>query len=474
VPLQTDKDASLLRRYASHVLKMETDSRSRIYQLLLAEYGRIVLRELEKPGDTLSRVMREGITYGEFLNRELQFVKSDIPAILPGRSILERIYERLLSHEVLERIEFDRVTAKNYLISTRKRMQAIAEPEREDELLRESVDVMMRVVNALNSNFTEFNLRENAIRIELLSALKRELGDEGALYKEARNLLDRHSLILISYMHDVFLGRLKESLLQEQQLRQELEKRKHQIESELQMAQKIQQSLLPARFPEGGGLRFYARYLPMSRVGGDFYDVAEIAGAEGSSTAVIMADASGHGVPAAFIAAMTKMIWQGAMQQTGNPAASLQKINQELQERISGNFITAMLGSFGPRSKTGGELRLANGGHHPPVLLRGSEPPRLLNSRGRILGIFPVVNIEDAVFDYRPGDRFVFYTDGLIEPRTPDGDILGEEAVLSHMESTRTLPGEDFCEQLISFVTESSVDCSQEDDVSLLVIDVED
>lgn len=453
---------------------MEPQSRTRIYQLLLAEYGRIVQRELAKPRETLSRSMREGITYGEFLNAELYFVKSGIPAFIPGSSVLEKIYERLVSHEVLERLEFDRVTAKNYLISTRKRMQAVLEPEREEELLRESVDVMMRVVNALNSNFTEFNLRENAIRIELLTALKKELGhEESELYKEARNLLDRHSLILISYMHDVFLGKLKESLLQEQRLRQELEKRKQQVESELQMAQKIQMSLLPARFPSGGGLKFFARYLPMSRVGGDFYDVAEINLAQGPSTAVIMADASGHGVPAAFIAAMTKMVWQGAMQQTGNPAASLQRINHELQERISGNFITAMLASFGPRHSGGGEVRLANGGHHPPVLLRGSEPPRLLTSRGRILGIFPVVVIEDAVFDYKPGDRFVFYTDGLIEPRTPDGGILGEEAVVEHMNSTRFLPGEEFCDRLISFVTESSVDCSQEDDVSLLVIDVE-
>lgn len=453
---------------------MDPQSRTRVYQLLLAEYGRIVARELAKPGETLSRSMREGVTYREFLDEELHFVKSGIPALIPGASVLERIYERLVDHEVLERLEFDRVTAKNYLISTRKRMQAVLEPEREEELLRESVDVMMRVVNALNSNFTEFNLRENAIRIELLTALKRELGpEEGDLYKETRNLLDRHSLILISYMHDVFLGKLKESLLQEQKLRQELEKRKQQVESELQMAQKIQMSLLPARFPSGGGLKFFARYLPMSRVGGDFYDVAEINLPLGPSTAVIMADASGHGVPAAFIAAMTKMIWQGAMQQTGNPAASLQRINHELQERISGNFITAMLASFGPRVNGGGEVRLANGGHHPPVLLRGKEPPRFLSSRGRILGIFPVVVIEDAVFDYRPGDRFVFYTDGLIEPRTPDGGILGEEAVVEHMNSTRSLPGEEFCDRLISFVTESSVDCSQEDDVSLLVIDVE-
>lgn len=452
---------------------MESAARTRIYQLLLAEYGRIVQRELQKPRETLSRSMREGITYGEFLNTELHFVKSGIPGFASGGSVLERIYERLVSHDVLERLEFDRVTAKNYLISTRKRMQAVVEPEREEELLRESVDVMMRVVNALNSNFTEFNLRENAIRIELLTALKRELGDEGALYKEARNLLDRHSLILISYMHDVFLGKLKESLLQEQQLRRELEKRKQQIESELQMAQKIQQSLLPARFPDGGGLKFFARYLPMSRVGGDFYDVAEIAGAGGPLTAVIMADASGHGVPAAFIAAMTKMIWQGAMQQTGNPAASLHRINHELQERISGNYITAMLAAFGPRDGGRGELRLANGGHHPPVVLRGSEPPRLLVSRGRILGIFPTITIEDAEFEYRAGDRIVFYTDGLIEPRTPDGGILGEEAVLAHMDATRSLPGEEFCDRLISFVTESSVDCSQEDDVSLLVVDVE-
>lgn len=452
---------------------MDPRDRATIYQLLLAEYGRIVLRELDKPHDTLSRQMREGFTYGEFLNQELSFVKNGIPGLVRGASVLERIYNRLVSHEILEKLEFDRVTAKNYLISTRKRMQAVMEPEREEELLRESVDVMMRVVNALNSNFTEFNLRENAIRIELLTALKKELGDNGELYKETRNLLDRHSLILISYMHEVFLGKLKESLAEEQKLRLELEKKKQQMESELHMAQKIQQSLLPSRFPDKSGLKFFARYLPMSRVGGDFYDVSTFNGSAGTSTAVMIADASGHGVPAAFIAAMTKMVWQGAMQQTRSASATLERINAELQERISGNFVTAMLAAFGPRGEKGGELRIANGGHHAPILLRGSEPPKALDSRGRILGIFPEVQIEEAVFEYRSGDRFVFYTDGLIEPRTPDGGILGEEAVHSHMDVTRSLPGEEFCDRLISFVTENAVDCSQEDDVSLLVVDVE-
>ncbi|MCE9598975.1 MAG: serine/threonine-protein phosphatase [Spirochaetia bacterium] len=451
-------------------------SRSRLFGLLVSEYGRIVRRELAKTPETLARAMREGISYESFLRDQMDFVQATIGHFVDGPSVLEKIYLRFVDVKVLDHQDFNDITAKNYLLSLRARIEAILTTEAaEEEALRRSVNILMKVVNAQNSTFTEFNLRENAIRIELLLALKRDLGGETELYKEARNLLDRHSLILINYMHEIFLGRLNDSLQEEKRLREELEKKRQQTEQELRMAQKIQESLLPTSYPKDVGLKFSARYLPMSSVGGDFYDVASVALKDGSrAVGVIIADASGHGVPAAFIAAMTKMVWQSSLDACIDPADALGRINKQLLERISGNFITVGLGVFqqtaeAPRT---GFFHYANGGHPPCILLREGEPPKLLEARGRIIGIFPEVQVEKKVVEYRSGDRFVFYTDGLIEARMEDGDIIGEERFLAHVQSVQQLHAEEFCDQVISYVKESALDCSQDDDLTLFVVDV--
>ncbi|MBL8018740.1 MAG: serine/threonine-protein phosphatase [Leptospirales bacterium] len=467
---------AFLQMEATNAAHSFPTSRTRLFALLVSEYGRILRRELSKTPETLARAMREGFSYESFLRDQMDFVQATVGEFDDGPSILEKIYIRFVDAKVLDHQDFDHITAKNYLLSLRARIEAILATETaEEEALRRSVNILMKVVNAQNSTFTEFNLRENAIRIELLLALKRDLGGENELYKEARNILDRHSLILINYMHEIFLERLNASLQEEKRLREELEKKRQQTEQELRMAQKIQESLLPTSFPEHVGLRFSARYLPMSSVGGDFYDVASVSLKDGSrAVGVIIADASGHGVPAAFIAAMTKMVWQSSLDACIDPADALGRINRQLLERISGNFITVGLGVFQQTSENPrkGLFHFANGGHPPCILLRHGEPPRMLEARGRIIGIFPDVQVEKKAVEYRSGDRFVFYTDGLIEARMEDGEIIGEERFLAHIQSVQRLSGEAFCDQVISFVKESAIDCSQDDDLTLFVVDV--
>lgn len=462
---------------------MTLNHRERIFHLLLVEYGRILQRELMKHPSTLDRPMRDGRSYRAFLETQLAETESITGPVRSGPSILESIYVRFVDKSVLPAQDFDTVTAKNYILAIRSRMEAIqAHDEQEEERrIRQSVDIMMRVVNSANTTFTEFNLRENAVRIELLLSLKKELGEEAAIYKEARSMMDRHSLILINYMHELFLDRLKGALEAEQKLREELEKKRQQTEQELRMAQKIQESLLPARFPEDASLRFAARYLPMSSVGGDFYDAQSISLADQSTgVGVIIADASGHGVPAAFIAAMTKMIWPGSFAGDSDPARALTRMNDSLYERISGNFITVSLGFFQPLDQPPqslapskrGVFHFANGGHQPPVLLRKGESPSLLEAKGRIVGIFPEMSVEARCIDYQAGDRFVFYTDGLVEARKNSGEMLGDESVIAYMDSLRNLPPDEFCDRLIGYVRESTSNCAQDDDVTLFVIDV--
>src|SRR6185369_7847340 len=114
---------------------------------------------------------------------------------------------------------------------------------------------------------------------------------------------------------------------------------------------------------------------------------------------------------------------------------------------------------------SGGKFHFANGGHPAPILLRPGEPARVLESRGRIIGIFPEVNIEKKTIDYKPGDRFVFFTDGLIEARLADGQMLGDENLIKVLESTRDLPGNAFADNVVAYYKESSA--TVDDDVTL-------
>ncbi|HMW60997.1 MAG TPA: PP2C family protein-serine/threonine phosphatase, partial [Leptospiraceae bacterium] len=107
-----------------------------------------------------------------------------------------------------------------------------------------------------------------------------------------------------------------------------------------------------------------------------------------------------------------------------------------------------------------------------PVLLRKGESPSLLEAKGRIVGIFPEMSVEARCIDYQAGDRFVFYTDGLVEARKNSGEMLGDESVIAYMDSLRNLPPDEFCDRLIGYVRESTSNCAQDDDVTLFVIDV--
>ncbi|HNJ33324.1 MAG TPA: hypothetical protein PK881_03710, partial [Leptospiraceae bacterium] len=121
---------------------MALNHRERIFHLLLVEYGRILQRELMKHPSTLDRPMRDGRSYRAFLETQLAETESITGPVRSGPSILESIYVRFVDKSVLPAQDFDTVTAKNYILAIRSRMEAIqAHDEQEEERrIRQSVD----------------------------------------------------------------------------------------------------------------------------------------------------------------------------------------------------------------------------------------------------------------------------------------------------------------------------------------------
>jgi serine phosphatase RsbU (regulator of sigma subunit) len=199
-----------------------------------------------------------------------------------------------------------------------------------------------------------------------------------------------------------------------------------QSEREMIMALGIQQALLPRDLPRLPGLELCASSHPAKEVGGDFYHFIPLRG-KGSKLGILIGDAAGKGAPAAMLmAAMTSTIGQLA-RRTRNPARVLAKANRFLLSRF-GNYspyvVTAFYGILDINGRT---LTYANAGHVPPIHYRNKDKTcAFLPGPGMLLGSFLDCRLENRTVELSPGDKIVFYTDGINDARNLKGEFYGE------------------------------------------------
>lgn len=187
-----------------------------------------------------------------------------------------------------------------------------------------------------------------------------------------------------------------------------------QLDEQLKLASEIQRDLLPGRLPETSPLTMDVLYLPADFVSGDIYDVGAL---DENRVALSLADATGHGLPAALLTIFVKNSFRGkaidgdAFRILG-PDEVLAALNAELlNTHLSGcQFITGLHAVLDRRQ---GEIRWARGGVPYPVLVRPGAAPRRLASRGSLLGAFESPRYEVASHQFEPGDTLLFFTDGL-------------------------------------------------------------
>lgn len=193
-------------------------------------------------------------------------------------------------------------------------------------------------------------------------------------------------------------------------------------ERELQLARRIQRSFLPSEFPGHPRLEVHATNLPSKEVSGDFYDVVPV-GDDGWLLAI--ADVSGKGVPAALLSSML----QAALRTQASPTVRVADVMASLNTLVcrrpeTGQFATFFLAAVGGNEPT---LRFTNAGHNFPLLFRPGEAPRTLETGGLVVGMLEGLPYEEEAVPLRPGDRIVFYTDGVTEAAREDGEMFGEE-----------------------------------------------
>ncbi|HYH66148.1 MAG TPA: PP2C family protein-serine/threonine phosphatase [Urbifossiella sp.] len=197
---------------------------------------------------------------------------------------------------------------------------------------------------------------------------------------------------------------------------------------EMKAVADIQKALLPDAVPRVPGLDVAVDYRAAARAGGDYYDFFPL---PGGRLGVLVADASGHGAPAAVLMAMTHSIAHTLHESDrACPSSLLTQLNAHLARRYTrptGSFVTAFAVVFDPANHS---LTYASAGHAPPLVVRADGTRTTLNRAQRLpLGIKPTETYPEQTTTFVPGDRVALVTDGILEAANAAGDMFGTAGV---------------------------------------------
>jgi phosphoserine phosphatase RsbU/P len=246
------------------------------------------------------------------------------------------------------------------------------------------------------------------------------------------------------------------------------ERRLLSIETELETARQIQSSILPANVPEVENLRIAASYRPMTAVAGDFYQFVRT---DDHHLGVLVADVSGHGVPAALISSMIKVAMQSVAVIADDPAQVLGGLNRVLSAELRGQLTSAAYLWLDCENHT---ARYSAAGHPPLLCWRDARGElQKIESNGLLFGIAEEAEYPVCSLAAEPQDRFVMYTDGLVEPENGRGESFGDGGLEEVVRANRAQPASELSQQLLSRLRQWQPEsASQQDDITLVVVDV--
>jgi serine phosphatase RsbU (regulator of sigma subunit)/CBS domain-containing protein len=235
---------------------------------------------------------------------------------------------------------------------------------------------------------------------------------------------------IMGHANDYLNSVIAERTAELREANERLSRRDAELTYHMAVAGKIQSRLLPDTPPSLPEIAWAALYEPLDPLGGDYYDFAA---PTPQHLGVVIADATGHSIPAALIALLTRTAFALASRGTVHPGQVLKKMNQLLYGISAEHFVTAFYAVFDRSTRT---LSFANAGHPNPYVLRaatGKAEP--LASRGLMLGIMEQADYQEHAVALESGDRLLFYTDGLPDCRNPQGEYFGTTRLVEVLQS---------------------------------------
>jgi len=240
---------------------------------------------------------------------------------------------------------------------------------------------------------------------------------------------------------------------------------KKRLQGQLEVARQVQLELLPPSDPQLPGYDISAYNFPTEEVSGDYYDWVAI---YDDQLAIVIADVSGKGVPAALLMAFLRASLRAATHVGYATHISMAKVNYLLWESIERNqFVTAFYGILDAANRT---LSYSNAGHNPPLLINQRGEPRFIERGGLPLGMFRETRYYEYFLSLEPGEMLVLYTDGATEALNPAGEEFGRDRLAEVVKAACTLTAREVIASLEREVLEWTDGLGATDDVTFFVI----
>jgi serine phosphatase RsbU (regulator of sigma subunit) len=234
---------------------------------------------------------------------------------------------------------------------------------------------------------------------------------------------------------------------------------------EVEMAARIQRHLLEQHVPPAGVLDVVARMEPAREVGGDYYDFIPLGDRR---FAVVVADVSGKGLPAALIMPAVKIALRTLASHGLEISEVLREANRIFLDNLPpASYFTLFLGAFDEHSR---RLVYANAGHQPVLHLQASGEVVWLRTGGTAVGLIDAVDFETAELTFDPGDVFVFYTDGITEAEDETGADFGYERLVAVVREHRDRPAREIVAGVHLAVERFRGPDHQADDATVIVV----
>jgi len=239
------------------------------------------------------------------------------------------------------------------------------------------------------------------------------------------------------------------------------------LQGEIEIAREIQSSLLPRELPRMLGMGFVVRYMPSRPVGGDLYDVLPL---DDNRLGIFIADVSGHGLPAAFEAALVRMSFLNRAHPSLAPSQVLGAMNRDLRQSLAvGHYATAFYGVLELDTL---QFHYCRASHPRPAILKPDGQIVRLASQGLFLGIVDSANYKDSSVQLEAGDRLCLFTDGYYEGLRRDGKRLGYEGFLARLRDAAEGDLEAELHRIEDEFEPGTDDEAAEDDRTFLAIDI--
>jgi len=254
--------------------------------------------------------------------------------------------------------------------------------------------------------------------------------------------------------------------LENARLYEEIAKQERRLERDLALARELQFRLLPATYPKLGNLEVAAKFVPARAIGGDLYDFLNYSLAR---TAIVIGDVSGKGAPAAIYAALVSGILRSHAPIEPGPAEMLSAVNFSLGERrIEAQFVSIIYAVWDDATRT---LQVANSGLPRPIYCHNGKT-EVIEATGLPLGLFDDAEYDEFTFKAKPGDLFVFFSDGILDARNTAGEMFGRTRVEQIVAKCSDCPADEIVRRLFSAVEQYASGVEPFDDETVVAIKV--